>query len=295
MVLTQACRYLMGQGGPRMFDGHANNSRMAISSVTDVNSDKERYAASGRYVLHVAVRAFYLFRAIRMISLPGRELTGAEIDFMLNNGLIEKIRKIIKVAIVQTKEALEQEKLNALFDSRLSLGDKELNAIEFPGQELVNDIIKNMHGDKAPAILDRMNEYAKLDGDTLLDGVVGIDVAEQLAVRVFMSYVSGKDLHVSLYDGFVIPNGSIDTYQATAKLMDSTEPLIVQLDARYRLVHKHVQIATRDIYETLAAWLTMVYIYQQGIPERSISCLYNTYRELCGPKLKLPTASLYLE
>jgi hypothetical protein len=278
-----------------MFDGHANNCRMAVALSSDINTDKDRYTASGRYVLHTAVRVFYLFRAIRISSLPGRELLAPEIDFMLNHGLVDKIRAIVRKSIVQNREAIEQEKLSALFDSRLSLGDKELNSIEFAGQELVNDIIRNMHSAKAAGILDRMNDYTKFDEDTILSGVAGIDIGEQLAIRVFMSYVSGKDLHVALQDGFVIPNTLLDTFSGTAKLMDSTEPLIVQLDARYRLVHKRTQINTRDVYETLAAWLSLIYVYQKGVPERSIGCLYNTYRELCGADIKLPAVTLFLE
>jgi hypothetical protein len=296
MVIVHACRYLMGSGGPRMFDGHANNNRMALPMNTDINSDKERYVASGRYVLHTAVRTFYLFRNMRLSTLlPSREMTGPEINFLLDHGLTDKVRTIVRTSMSQNKEVIEQEKLSALFDSRLSLGDKELNTIEFAGQELVNDIIRNMRGDKAGQILERMNDYTKLDDDTILGGIAGIDIAEQLAVRVFMSYVSGKDLHVALQDGFVITNAAVDTYFSSAKLMDSSEPLIVQLDARYHLVYRRCQIQTRDIYETLAAWLSLIYIYQQGIPERSVGCLYNTYRELCGPKIKLPATTLYVD
>ena len=303
MMLLHALKYLMGPGKltSRMFDGHLDNNRMAM--LTSLPQHGDCYVASGRYVLHLAIRFFYLMRAINLMQIKKRDFSADEFEFILLHNLPDKIRKLTLQKLDDNKEFIEQKKSELIYNGRISAGDKEISRIEFPGQDLPTDVIRNLHPRQSSEILSKIGDFTTASLVTLVSGVAGLDVAEYIILSMFFSHVSANDSRIPLQPIFVIDNDVVDNYQQMGKLLDSNEPFIVQLDARFHLVWNRVMINTRDIYETLSGWLAIVYLHFKGIPEQytnisdvqHIGCLYNTYRQFCGPSIALPTPVLQLK
>jgi hypothetical protein len=303
MMLLHALKYLMGPGKltSRMFDGHLDNNRMALLTYLPKHGDC--YVASGRYVLHLAIRFFYLMRTINLMHIKRRDFTSDEFEFILQYNLPDKIRQLVLKKLDDNKEFIEQKKSELIYGGRISQGDREISKIEFPGQDLPTDIIRNLHPRQSDQILSKIGDFTTASLITLVSGVAGLDIAEYIVLSMFFSHVSANDSRIPLQPIFVIDNDVVDNYRQMGKLLDSNEPFIVQLDARYHLQWNRVMINTRDIYETLSGWLAIVYLHFKGIPEQyteisnvqHIGCLYNTYRQFCGASIALPTPVLQLK
>jgi hypothetical protein len=108
-------------------------------------------------------------------------------------------------------------------------------------------------------------------------------MSELLATWLFFSRVNANDTPRDPYTAFVIEYPCLQTAAASAKLVARPQPFIVQLDcARFCVVEECCRIITDDIYTTLALWLVRVLLKFGGVPEQTMGCLDNTYKEFCS-------------
>jgi hypothetical protein len=292
-ILVQSCYYLMGSGSLHIYDGYSDKEGSAFSVL-----DKRRnglYAANGRYVMHLAVRAFYIIRFMRHRQFMYRQMSSSELEFLMRFDVTKTIRQIVNETLKRISDTMSTRRSDLVAEGRLSLGDRELNSVWHAGQYIVTDIVRNIHPKKGASIHTVLTEMSSLSIESLLQGVAGVDVAEELSIYAFLLHASGNDTRVSLYDGFVIPNAALDLRSVTAKIMTSTEPLFVQTDARFYVMYRQRKIITYDVYETLALWLAIVYVDQGGIPEKTAGCLRATFKEIMGDNTGLPAPAVYIE
>jgi hypothetical protein len=279
-VMTRACHLLMGYGPVALVDGEAGGFAEPVPDRPGF------YTASIRYVRHVGVRFAIIMSYLKYRGMRSRPMSATELQLIDDNHIVDRIREFVKVASVAEKDVVETMKIKKIRDGCISLGDGIISNMENPGQCMSageDAVIANVHPKTANVIKIRRDGFCKLSNADIVRGAAGIDMSELLVIWLFFSRVNANDTPRDPYTAFVIEYQMLQTAAASAKMVGRPQPFIVQLDcSRFCVVEDCCRIVSDDIYNTLALWLVRVLLKFGGIPEPTMGCLDNTYKEFCS-------------